>query len=76
VAGHKPVIPPKKPLPAQKKPKGLAKKPEKKAEAAEDNTSVYRKKSVEDMKNHVDSKPLEKETPPAIKTESAEEGTT
>ena len=76
VAGHKPVIPPKKPLPAQKKPKGLVKKPEKKVETAEDNTSVYRKKSAEDTKDRVDGKPLEKETPPTIKTESAEEGTT
>ena len=65
VAGHKPAIPPKKPLPAQKKPKGLVKKPEKKAEAAEHNT-----------KDHVDSKPVVKEIPPAIKTDSAEEGTT
>ena len=64
VAGHKPVIPPKKPLPVQKKLKGLVKKPEKKADAAED------------MKDHVDSKPVVKETPPAIKTDSAEEGMT
>ena len=64
VAGHKPVIPPKKPLPVQKKLKGLVKKPEKKADAAEDT------------KDHVDSKPVGKETPPAIKTDSAEEGMT
>lgn len=76
VAGHKPVLPPKKPLPAQKKPKGLVKKPEKKVEAAEDNMSVNGKKSAEDRKDRVDGKLLEKETPPTIKTESAEEGTT
>lgn len=76
VVGHKPVLPPKKPLPAQKKPKGLVKKPEKKVEAAEDNMSVNGKKSAEDRKDCVDGKLLEKETPPTIKTESAEEGTT
>lgn len=76
VAGPKPVIPPKKPQPAQKKPKGLVKKPEKKAEIAEDSTSAYAKKSSEDTKDHVDSKPVRKETPPAIKTDSAKEGAT
>ena len=65
MAGHKPAIPAKKPLPTGKKPKGFVKKPEKKTEAAEDN-----------MKDHIDSKPVVKETPPAIKTDSAEEGTT
>lgn len=60
------------------------KKPEKKVDAADDNTSVTVKKSAEDTKDHVDSKPVEKETPkeahisnpPAIKTDSAEEGIT
>ena len=82
MVGHKPVIPPKKPLPAQKKPKGLLKKPE--VKAAEDSASVYSKKSAEDTKDLIDGKPVEKETikdtniydPPAIKTDSAVEGTT
>ncbi|KAL9968627.1 hypothetical protein ACROYT_G020739 [Oculina patagonica] len=76
VAGHKPVLPPKKPLPAQKKPKGLVKKPE-------ESSGVAVKKSVEDTKDHVDSKPREKDihvskeevsNPPAIKTDNVEEG--
>ena len=77
MAGHKPVIPPKKPLPAQKKPKGLVKKPEKKVESAEDQTSVYSKKNAEDMKDYVNSKPQKDviSNAPAIKTDSAEEGT-